>query len=261
MWSLDSSEPFRVAQRTNEWQRRLPLAVSSGLSSASSGVRSWWSSAPADIKKVYIEPEKSDNWSWWSSKPEKTKNVLSESKNSKDWWSSEPKEPEKSGFWSWFSSSDDNSGDSIRGGIVGMTQNATKYVVSTHGKPGNILNIFEKSSRSPLGDARWWVRFDRPHSAVSHNHINISRNVFGMKDAYVPMSTSAAKTVGALGKVAEKSNDVAYFLTTAAMIYESYRLGMGVKKDYDHGTTRNTIQTVATTAATYASGGIGASAG
>uniref|UniRef100_A0A1I7UR94 Peptidase S74 domain-containing protein n=1 Tax=Caenorhabditis tropicalis TaxID=1561998 RepID=A0A1I7UR94_9PELO len=236
-------------------------AVSSGLSSASNGVKSWWSSAPADIKKVYIEPEKSDNGSWWSSKPEKTKNVFSESKNSRGWWSSEPKEPEKSGFWSWFSSSDENSGDSIRGGIVGMTQNATKYVVSTHGKPGNILNIFEKSSRSGYGDARWWVRFDRPHSSVSHNHINISRNVFGMKDAYVPISTSAAKTVGALGRVAEKTNDVAYFLTTAAMIYESYRLGMGVKKDYDHGTTRNTIQTVATTAATYASGGIGASAG
>uniref|UniRef100_A0A1I7UR77 Uncharacterized protein n=1 Tax=Caenorhabditis tropicalis TaxID=1561998 RepID=A0A1I7UR77_9PELO len=103
-------------------------AVSSGLSSASNGVRSWWSS-----------------------------------------------EPEKRGFWSWFSPkpSDENSGDSVRGGIAGMTQNATKYVVSTHGKPGNILNIFEKSSRSGFGDARWWVRFDRPHSSFSHNLINI----------------------------------------------------------------------------------------
>lgn len=61
--------------------------------------------------------------------------------------------------------------------------------------------------------------------------------------------------------MAEKANDYAPILTTAAIIYESYRIGKDVKKDYNHGTTRNTIKTVATTTGTYTSGSIGCYAG
>lgn len=83
----------------------------------------------------------------------------------------------------------------------------------------------------------------------------------GLKDPHIPLTPTTAKTIGVLGKVAEKANDVAPLLTTAAMIYEAYRVGQEVHKDMNHGTTRNTIKTLAATSGTYSSGSIGAYAG
>ncbi|CCD62571.2 uncharacterized protein CELE_C06E1.11 [Caenorhabditis elegans] len=91
----------------------------------------------------------------------------------------------------------------------------------------------------------------------SHQHQQGSYWTQGSTSSYL----STAKTAGVLGDVAEKANKIAPILTTAAVIYEMYQVGKEVKKDYHHGTTRNTIKTVATTATTYASASAAALAG
>ncbi|EFP06206.1 hypothetical protein CRE_06732 [Caenorhabditis remanei] len=197
--------------------------VSSGLSSAASGVKTWW----------YKEDQKNEEVSIFRVRILKKPPIFQT----------------------------EHSRDSLRGGIAAMSKNASKYVIQTSGRASNILNIFDKTNRSSLGNPRWWIRFDRPHGNVNYPHININKAVTGIKDPHIQISPTTAKTVGYFGKVAEKANDYAPILTTAAVIYESYQIGKEVKKDYEYGTTRNTIKRVATTTATYTSGSIGACAG
>ncbi|CAL2038489.1 unnamed protein product [Caenorhabditis brenneri] len=161
----------------------------------------------------------------------------------------------------WNSETEESSGDSVRGGVAAMAKNASNYVVKTGGRASNILNIYDKTSQSSLGNPRWWIRYDGPHGNVNYPHININPAVTGLKDPHIPISSATAKTVGVFGKVAEKVNDIAPVMTKAVLAYETYRIGKEMMKDYENGTTRNTLQAVTTTTATYTSGSIGASAG
>ncbi|EGT51569.1 hypothetical protein CAEBREN_24541 [Caenorhabditis brenneri] len=161
----------------------------------------------------------------------------------------------------WNSGTEESSGDSVRGGVAAMAKNASNYVVKTGGRASNILNIYDKTNRSSLGNPRWWIRYDRPHGNVNSHHININPAVTRLKDPHIPISSATAKTVGVFGKVAETVNNIAPVVTAVVLAYDAYRIGKEAKKDYENGTSRNTVQAVTTTAATYTSGYIGASAG
>ncbi|CAI2349384.1 unnamed protein product [Caenorhabditis sp. 36 PRJEB53466] len=152
-------------------------------------------------------------------------------------------------------------GDGYRGAIVAMSRNASRYVVQTVGRSSNIVNIFDKSQISALGNPKWWIRFDRPHRNVDFHHINVNKAITGVRDPHIPISATTAKAAGIAGKMAEKANEIAPILTTAALVYEMFRVGKEVKKDYDHGTTRNTVKSVTATSGAYASGTLGACAG
>lgn len=151
--------------------------------------------------------------------------------------------------------------DGFRGTVLAMSKNASNYVVKTAGRTSNIVNIFDKTKISSLGNPKWWVRYDRPHGNVQYSHININPKLTGVPDPHIPISGATAKAAGYLGKVAEKLNDVAPYLTTAAMLCEGYRVVQEVRKDYEHGTTRNTIEYVTTVGGTYTAASAGATTG
>ncbi|EGT51548.1 hypothetical protein CAEBREN_23034 [Caenorhabditis brenneri] len=185
-----------------------------------------------------------------ASAPSAIKNGISSAgSGQKNWWNRESEKSEES------------SGDTARGGIAAISKNASEYIIKTTGRKSGILKIIDKTNYSPYGKPQWWIRYYRPRVPTPQQHININKAITGINDPHTPISSMKATTVGAIGKVAEKANDYAPILTTAAIIYESCRVGKDVKKDFDHGTTRNTIKTVATTTATYTSGSVGASAG
>ncbi|ULU03329.1 hypothetical protein L3Y34_002713 [Caenorhabditis briggsae] len=261
--SATKSTASYVADRAKStWNSEAAAATSSAIGSATKSTASYIGNAAQDAASATSSAIGSaakstatyvgDKVTWNSeSTPSETpasSGIWSATSRIKSWWNGTPDESE-------------SSGDSVRGVIAAMSKNASKYVVQAGGRSSNILNIFDKTQRSSLGNPKWWIRFDRPHGNVDFHHINVNKAITGIKDPHTKISPVTAKAVGYFGKVAEKANDVAPILTTAAMIYEAFRIGNEVKKDYDHGTTRNTVQTVATTTATYSSGFLGGYAG
>ncbi|CAL2038490.1 unnamed protein product [Caenorhabditis brenneri] len=292
-------------------------AVKNGISSAGSGVKSWWSSQPEKTEDFSCKKKNQLNMSdkewgfmgsaastvkdytfsaassvgntaksvWNSDAAASTTSAIKNTtetaassigNSAKAAWNSEFAASATSavkngigsvgnGVKSWWNreseKSEESSGDTARGGIAAISKNASEYIIKTTGRKSGILKIIDKTNYSPYGKPQWWIRYYRPRVPTPQQHININKAITGINDPHTPISSMKATTVGAIGKVAEKANDYAPILTTAVIIYESCRVGKDVKKDFDHGTTRNTIKTVATTTATYTSGSVGASAG
>lgn len=151
--------------------------------------------------------------------------------------------------------------DGLRGFVVATHRNWTKYIIKTNGRNSNIVNFFDKAHISKLGNPKWWVRFDRPHGNVNFNHININKAITGVTDPHIKINPITAQIFGILGKVAEKTNQIAPAFAAATLLFEAYQISKEVKKDIDHNTTRNTVEVLATKVGEYSAGSASAYAG
>ncbi|KAF1759929.1 hypothetical protein GCK72_008174 [Caenorhabditis remanei] len=143
------------------------------------------------------------------------------------------------------------------GAIMGASRNAANYVIQVGGRSSNILNIFDKTSVSSLGNARWFARIDMPHGNVPYYHINVNQAITGVKDPHYRIWGVTAKAAGITGRVLSIVNKIA----PAAMILSFAYDGYEILDDYQNGKIAESKRKVVAKASTYIGASYGAGTG
>lgn len=130
--------------------------------------------------------------------------------------------------------------------FVGVMKNAAEFVVQVGGRASNIVNVFDKTAISSLGNPKWFARVDMPHGSVPFHHINVNPAITGLPDPHIRISPVAAQVAGFAGKVLSFLNKIAPYLTIILFAFEIYGIRNTIMKDLENGSYRNTVTKILT---------------
>ncbi|EFP01236.1 hypothetical protein CRE_24428 [Caenorhabditis remanei] len=143
------------------------------------------------------------------------------------------------------------------GAIVGGSLNAARYAIENGGRASNIVNVFDKSVVSSLGNPKWYARVDMPHANVPYHHINVNKAITGLKDPHIRISGTTAHAAGVAGKALNVVNKVAPYALVASVLWDAG----DIANDVSNGRTKEATRKVISKTSSYVGGAQGAAAG
>ncbi|CAO4381740.1 unnamed protein product [Caenorhabditis nigoni] len=144
-----------------------------------------------------------------------------------------------------------------QGAAAGAAYNAANYAIKSGGRASNILNIYDKTQTSSLGNPKWFARIDAPHGNVPFHHINVNKAITGVKDPHIQISGATARAAGATGQVLNAVNKAAPVIMAASVLYDVVDVVNTDKKDVP----KKIVNIVATKAGGYYGATAGAAYG
>ncbi|PIC40521.1 hypothetical protein B9Z55_011833 [Caenorhabditis nigoni] len=133
----------------------------------------------------------------------------------------------------------------FEGGAIASFMNSNKFKIHVGGpRASNIVTVFDKTSISSLGNPKWFARVDMPHGNVPFHHINVNPAITGLPDPHIPISAAVAKASGFAGSAINTLNKASPILVAISAIIQIIEIIISVIKDFNFGTSRNTVKKI-----------------
>jgi hypothetical protein len=155
----------------------------------------------------------------------------------------------------------------IKGNKLYHIKQGKNYKILYNASTANKVNVIDKMAMSakaaakgtvPKGD--WVLRLDTPHAGAPYNHININPHISGRPDPHLKLPPGGLAAGEGMAKFCTAVNKINKVAVPLAIAVDVVVTGVAVKHDIDNGTSRNTVETVASVAGGWG-GGYGGAVG